>query len=151
VHKPAPGHAGDCAVPDRGAWRPRLLLPVLSVHPLQLPLLPQPPLPDLSAGRHPGLASRAARPTAAGSLLPGHVHVALRATCYRSTAAGDNLLPAVSYLRRGFAATGRRSALPGWPDWHARHLTDLDARPALPSPRPLSGASACPDTRWRAL
>ena len=42
VYKPVAGDAGDCPVSNRGAWWPRLSLPILSVHPLQLSLLSQP-------------------------------------------------------------------------------------------------------------
>src|SRR5207247_1505057 len=86
-----------------------------------------------------------------GSLLSGHLYATVRVACHRPAAAGDHLSPALSYVRRGFAAAGPGPALSGWADWHARHLTDLDPRPALPPSRPLSGAGACLDARWQAL
>ena len=57
---------------------------------------------------------------------------------------------ALSCLGRGAPATGPGPALPGWADWHARRVADLDARPALSPARPLSGAGACAGTRWDA-
>src|SRR4051812_41025956 len=97
------------------------------------------------------MARRAARLAAAPSLLPGHLHAALRAACNRPAAATDDLLAALSYVRRGVAAAGPRPTLSGWPDWHAGRLADLDTRPALPPSRPLSGAGVGPDARWQTL
>jgi hypothetical protein len=85
---------------------------------LQLALLSQPPLPDLPTGRHPSLARRAAHVALAGSILPSHLHAALRTACSRSPAAGNALSPAVSRVRSGAPAAGPRPALPGRADWH---------------------------------
>jgi hypothetical protein len=67
---------------------------------------------------YPGLARRAACVALAGSLLPGHLHAALRTACHRPSTPGDDLSPALSHLRCGVAAAGPRPALSGWPDWH---------------------------------
>jgi len=70
------GAARDWGLSHRGAWRPCLRLPVLSVHPLQLPLLPQPPLPEV---RDPSATTLARRPRARRArraLLSCGVHAA---------------------------------------------------------------------------
>jgi Putative transposase len=110
------------------AWTHTLPLLVLSDYALQLPLLSQPPLPDLPTGGHPSLAGRATGVDAAGPILPGHLHPALLATHHRPPATGDDLPPAVSHIRRGTPTAGPRPPLPGWADWHARRPADLDPR-----------------------
>src|SRR4051812_48787056 len=105
----------------------------------------------MPAGCEPNLVGPATGAVAACAVLSSHLHTPGASARTRAPAPTHDLHAALSRLRRCFAATRPGSTLPGWPDWYARRVADLDARPALSPACPLSGSGARACVRWAAL